>query len=144
MLSIDPTPAPAAMQELIDDLHPDDAAELAAAGATLQHHEGVSYHALRNDGRLVALFGLQPHPVLPGAGIPWMLCTRHLEAVPRRRMAAVSVSVVHQWRQQCRLLQNMVHRRNERAMRFVQWLGFTIDRRPFGPGGEFFVFTWEA
>ncbi len=128
--------------ELAANLHPDDAAEIRAAGVLLKDLPEDDCSALRLDGRLVSLFGAAPHPQ-KGAAVPWMLSTRLLDEVPRRRMAAVSAGVVSEWRERFSLLQNLVHCRNERALRFLAWLGFSIDRKPVGPGGEFFVFTWE-
>lgn len=142
MLTIEPASADAA-QELQNDLHPDDMAELLAAGVSLSDGLDVECRALRMDGRLVALFGLAGHPTESGYGIPWMLCTNALPLVPRHELASVSLGVVDEWKAQRAVLQNMVHRRNERAIRFVEWLGFMVAREPVGPRGEFYLFTWE-
>lgn len=143
MLTIDNAP-PEAWQELAAALHPDDAAELQAAGLTVADAvAGVRLQALRWHGQLVALFGCAPHPTDPGAGIPWMLCTTTLADVPRVAMALVSDQVVSGWRATHSVLCNFVHRRNARALRFVSWLGFTVGAEPCGPGGEFFLFQWR-
>ena len=145
MLTIDPTPSgPVAMSELAAHLHPDDAAELRAAGVDLSDAlAGAPLQALRWDGELVALFGCVDHPVAEGVGIPWLLCTTALDKVPRRAMVEVSSRMVSTWRKGYSQLCNMVHRRNTRAVRFVSWLGFKVDMTPCGPGGEFFVFQWR-
>jgi len=145
MLTIDPTPSgPVAIAELAAHLHPDDAAELRAAGVDLSDAlAGAPLQALRWDGELVALFGCADHPGMDGAGIPWLLCTTALDKVPRRAMAGISARVVDGWRAGYSVLCNMVHRHNTRAVRFVRWLGFTVDLAPCGPGGEFFVFQWR-
>jgi hypothetical protein len=123
---------------------PADAAELEAAGQTVESAlDGVDAQALRNGDALVCLFGAQPHPDAPGLGIPWMLCTVELHDVPKRAMAAVSAKVVKGWRARFPVLFNCVHRSNESAIRFVEWLGFTVTHEPAGPGGQFFVFKWE-
>jgi hypothetical protein len=118
-----------------------DRAELAAAGLGFECLEGVQAQALRWHGRLVCLFGavLQPS----GDAVPWMLCTDTLAEVPRRQMALVSRKVVNRWRRRHARLVNYVHRHNATALRFLRWLGFVIDETPSGPGGEFFIFTWE-
>ena len=66
-----------------------------------------------------------------------------LASVPRRAMAEVSIAVAERWRREYPRLTNLVHRSNARAIRFIQWLGFTVLRRPCGPGGEFFLFGWS-
>ncbi|WP_088383874.1 hypothetical protein [Roseateles aquatilis] len=121
-----------------------DALELKAAGITVEGATAnVQPLALRLAGELVCLFGAVPHPAAAGAAIPWMLCTRTLERVPRRAMAAVSARVVADWCGRFTYLTNIVHRRNRRAIRFVQWLGFTVGDVPCGPGQEFYAFEWR-
>jgi len=134
-----------AVDELAAALHPGDAAELAAAGlaGVAAAVAGAELSALRlADGRLVCLFGCARHPD-GTSGIPWMLCTTALASVPRRAMAEVSIAVAERWRREYPRLTNLVHRSNARAIRFIQWLGFTVLRRPCGPGGEFFLFGWS-
>lgn len=139
MLQISPS-TPADLADLGARMVKADRAELDAAGLGVDCLEGVPALALRWHGRLVCLFG-----VVPGQdqGIPWMLCTDTLASVPRRRMAVVSRGVVRAWRQDYERLCNYVHCHNAQALRFLRWLGFSIDETPAGPGGEFFVFTWE-
>lgn len=121
-----------------------DAAELAAAGYSVPESvDGVPAQALAFGGELVCLFGVVSHPSSPRGGIPWMLCTTTLERVPRRAMAAISRHVVAGWRDSFDTLTNLIHRRNAAAIRFVEWLGFTVHREPNGPGQEFFVFEWS-
>jgi hypothetical protein len=123
---------------------PADAAELEAAGQSVESAlDGVDAQALRNGDALVCLFGAQPHPDAPGLGIPWMLCTVDLHDVPKRAMAAVSAKVVKGWRERFQVLRNCVHMPNERAIKFVEWLGFAVDYEPAGPGEQFYVFEWE-
>lgn len=143
MLTIEPAVGPDAVAELAADLHPDDARELKAAGLDLAQGIPAAFQALRWNGKLVALFGLAAHPQGHGWGVPWMLCTTVLGQVPPRQMAAVSVDVAQEWKRSCATLQNLVHRRNARAIRFIRWLGFTVEFTPCGPGGEFFCFTWS-
>lgn len=142
-LTID-TAGPEAIAELAADLCPGDLAELAASGINVEQDlADVECQALRVDGRLVCLFGLAGHPDLEGGGIPWMLSTNALPLVPRRWVARTAREIVNDWRAERALLINMVHRRNRRAVRFIEWLGFDIDRTPAGPGGEFWVFQWR-
>lgn len=143
MLTIDDA-TPEDAERLAAALREDDAAELRAAGVTVQQAlAGIKCRALRHDGRLVALFGCQPFPGKPDAGVPWMLCTQALAGVPRRAMAMVSDQVVSGWQATHAELSNLVHRRNAQALRFVRWLGFTVHPQPCGPGAEFFLFDWR-
>ena len=63
--------------------------------------------------------------------------------MPRGAVAVASQRIVESWKTERSMLVNQVHIRNKRAHRFIEWLGFTIDRTPTGPDGEFFVFTWS-
>lgn len=141
MLTIEPA-THAHRAELSWRLCPEDAAELDAAGITLNCIDGVPAQALTMDGRLVCLFGVnEPER---GPAIPWMLCTTLIAEVPRRGMAEVSAGVVDGWRRQYAELTNLVHRENRRALRFLRFLGFDVGCKPCGPGGAFYLFTWRA
>ena len=143
MLTIDPA-CPEDAADLAARITAADAAELSAAGTTVQDClAGVDPMALRLDGVLVCLFGVVSHPASAGGGVPWMLCTDTLAQVPPIAMAQVSERVVSCWRERFDYLTNLVHRRNRRAVRFVQWLGFTVGSTPCGPGQEFFAFEWR-
>ena len=143
MLAIDEATA-SDIADLAQRITDFDAAELRAAGLSVEAAVGaVPAKALRLGGELVCLFGAVTHPAAPGGAIPWMLCTSTLERVPRRAMADVSTRVVDEWRERFDFLSNIVHRRNRRAIRFVQWLGFTVGAVPCGPGQEFFPFEWR-
>jgi hypothetical protein len=120
----------------------EDAAELEAAGVGMDCIDGVPAKALTWGEQLVCLFGVTPNA--DGPAVPWMLCTSTIAEVPRRSMAEVSAGVVQAWKREHDALANLVHRENARALRFLRWLGFTIDTRPIGPGGAFYLFFWEA
>lgn len=143
MLTIDEA-SPGDVADLSQRITEFDAAELRAAGLSVEAAVGaVPAQALRRHGELVCLFGAVPHPAVAAAAIPWMLCTGTLDRVPRRAMAAVSAQVVAGWRSEFSHLSNLVHRRHVRAVRFVEWLGFKVDRTPTGPGQNFFMFEWS-
>lgn len=143
MLTIDDA-TPEDVRTLAARLDEQDAAELRAAGLTVEHClDGTPAKALRMNGDLICLFGAVAHPASPRGGIPWMLCTDGLQRVPRRAMALISDQVVSSWREQFDHLSNLIHRRNARAIRFVRWLGFTVGDLPCGPGQEFYVFEWR-
>ena len=140
MLTID-TATEADRAELAARMAQADRDELDAAGVGMECLQ-VQARALRWQGQLVCLFGVERLPE-PGAGVPWMLCTDTLAAVPRRAMADVSRRVVEAWRGDYRWLVNHVHRHNTQAVRFLRWLGFTVYETPIGRNGDFFTFTWE-
>jgi hypothetical protein len=142
MMQITPSTA-ADLDELAADLHPDDRAEIEAAqwADVRDTMVGIQSRALRFDGRLVCLFGV--NTMARRAGIPWMLCTTALDGVPRRAMAEVCRRVADEFKADHDDLLNLVHRHNSRALRFVRWLGFEVNTTPTGPGGEFYLFQWR-
>jgi hypothetical protein len=145
LLTIEPPADRAADEaELVAYLHPDDAAELAAGGHTAQRalQAADEVLALRWQGELVALLGCQPAGG-PGCGVPWMLSTTRLGAVPQLRMARALLALVNSWRTTHHTLANLVHVENRRAVRLVQWLGFDVMPDPIGPGKAFRLFCWE-
>jgi hypothetical protein len=143
MLTIDTATAADGL-DLAERITPADAAELSAAGLTVAECvDGTPAQALRWHGRLVCLFGVVDHPRTERGGVPWMLCTRTLDEVPRRAMVGISAQVVSGWLQQFDTLCNFIHRHNTGAIRFVEWLGFRVVREPCGPGNQFFVMEWK-
>jgi GNAT superfamily N-acetyltransferase len=130
------------MRDLAQDLDPADAAELQAAGVSVARMPWPDdTQALKLRGQLVALFGVVEHE--QGFGVPWMLCTKLRDQVPPRAMAVAALRVVRDWQARFTMLMNCVHAPNERAIRFVEWLGFHVQRQPAGPGGQFFEFFWR-
>lgn len=94
---------------------------------------------VRVDGEPALVYGVAQHPD-PHLGVPWMLAT---DAILRIRR----YFVVH-CRAEVRLMQqryvglvNRVHRDNALAIRWLQWLGFTVDRE--NPVGELLNF-WKG
>ncbi|KAB0670351.1 hypothetical protein F6V30_09365 [Oryzomonas sagensis] len=92
--------------------------------------------------RPVCMFGVVPSSILGNVGRPWMVGTRHLDEHPfvflRRCRGCVG-----QMRRRFDRLENWVDARNERAIRWLAWLGFEIGPAPeqLGPFGlRFFRF----
>jgi hypothetical protein len=84
------------------------------------------------DGRVICMFGVSQPTALSSIGNPWMLGA---EDLPRHARAFLRGSRV--WMQeQLNLygtLSNFVDARNVVAIRWLRWLGFTIEEaRPFG------------
>lgn len=99
---------------------------------------------LAPDGRLLCLFGVTGSTVLSDTAAPWMLGTDEL---PKHAMAFLRVS--RSWtrliKEEYSMLENFVDMRNRLAVRWLRWLGFTVEEaRPFGPGQlPFHRFTWR-
>lgn len=130
------------------DLCAADIAELDAAGiadAAAMLREAVPWCLWVQEadwnGKPIAVFGVRPHQ---GIGVPWMLTTRHMERAASAAVAMAARAAVVRMRRDFSRLCNLVHRRNERAIRFVEALRFTVHRdTPRGPGEEFYLFDWE-
>ena len=131
------------------DLAPADRAELQAAGLADSVQQLVDAlptctwaMEARWHGRAVAIFGVRP---MPGstAGIPWMLTMTGMAQADRAPIARAAVRAVRRMQAEFPRLVNWVHAENERAVRFVAWLGFRVERMPAGPGGRFWIFEWR-
>ena len=113
------------------------------ATAHLTPAEGVA-EALRTsrdtfvgvaDGVPFTVFGVMPFSLLSDTGAPWLLGTdelpRHARAFLRANKAWVGAML-----QKYRTLTNYADARNATAIRWLQWLGFTIlPAIPFGLDG---------
>lgn len=97
--------------------------------------------ALRVDGRAIVLYGLYPSQ-MRGSGVPWMVATQDIHRIERdfvRRCRPVVGRMLDAYP----YLYNQVHCDNETSIRWLRWLGFSIDDAPSGPGGAFFYF-WRG
>ncbi|MDA8231570.1 MAG: hypothetical protein M0006_09550 [Magnetospirillum sp.] len=86
-------------------------------------------------GSPVCLFGAASPGLLGGPGRPWLLATdalvRHSAAFLRRNRAYVAAML-----DEFGHLANHVDARNSVSVRWLRWLGFTLEpARPFGPYG---------
>tara|TARA_R110002074_G_scaffold195878_4_gene362455 strand:+ start:2300 stop:2761 length:462 start_codon:yes stop_codon:yes gene_type:complete len=90
------------------------------------------------DGEPICMFGLVKMDLLSGSGVVWLLgCNRALKY--KRAFLQVSGPVVDEMLTICPRLCNMVHAKNTISIRWLKWLGFTIEEPvPHGPDGELF------
>lgn len=135
-----------AIDYVLANLCAEDRAELAASGiaeprAMFQRaarEAGMSGAVLTAEAAPCAIWGANPRG--DGTAIVWMVGT---DAFARsgRPGAALSLTVVGQMLLRFRKLENWVHVKHRRAVRWLAWLGFEIDPQPRGPGGEFRYFS---
>jgi len=90
------------------------------------------------DGVPCTIFGLVKRSLITGAGTPWMLSAEQVMG-HRREIVRHSPPVIDQMLDLCPRLMNYVHSKNTLSIRWLRWLGFTIDSAiPYGDAGEFF------
>lgn len=83
----------------------------------------------------IAVFGVCP-AWLPGHGIPWLLAAPELEEVHSRTFLRYCRRFLSRMLADYSVLANWVDARNTAAMRWLRWLGFTLQpAAPFGPLG---------
>ena len=84
------------------------------------------------------LFGVAPLTLLSGTGVPWMLGTDSVK-MHARAFLRHNRPVVETMRKPYRRLENWVDARNVLSIRWLRWLGFTIEKpEPIGRDGELF------
>lgn len=86
------------------------------------------------DGRPVCAFGVGQRTLMDNVGIPWLLGTPAMRARPRVFLEA-SKRHFGELVQGYERLENWVDARHTRAVKWLKWLGFTVDAAaPFGSG----------
>lgn len=92
------------------------------------------------DGRVCCMFGVAPVSIVSGIGAPWMVTTHHLE---RHEMAFLRRCrrYLREMLGRYNHLVNFVDARNESAIRWLTWMGFTMHEPvPHGVEGLPFRF----
>jgi len=105
-------------------------------------HSTRSWFVLDRTGLPVAVFGVAPG-YAPGVGIVWLMGTSGLER-EAFALARQTVSYVEQMHEAYPVLWNYIDARNELALRWLGWAGFSlVDADPeHGPERRlFFEFT---
>lgn len=90
------------------------------------------------DGRPEAMLGLVPDSLLKGSGIVWMLATDALYA-QKRGLVSFGRDVLDWLAADFREIGNIVSAENERAIRFLRFLGFHVGGPIEVHGGVAFV-----
>lgn len=142
---------PERVQYIADHLRAQDVAELAVTSPG-ESVRDVLAESVRNsrwtivaavDGVPAVVYGVADSGHDPNVGVPWMLATPDLRKI-RKQFTERCRAEVRLMQQKYLVLTNEVHCRNTCAIRWLEWLGFTVDRsRPTGPNGELFVF-WKG
>lgn len=131
------------------NLRADDVAELEAAGLTdiVAVMDAALPACLWAELALwrdqpIAMFGVR---ALPGGevGVPWMISTETIDTAERAAVARAGARAVRRMQADFEILTNMVHASNATAIRFIEWLGFTVLDDLSGPGKQFRQFFWR-
>ena len=87
------------------------------------------------DGKVICVCGVAPVPEMEGSGAVWLVSTEELETAPiqflfhSRRVLRKMLGLYGH-------LFNFADKRNTRALRWLQWIGFTIyEPIPYGVEG---------
>lgn len=102
----------------------------------------VTYTVKVND-ELVMIFGVSKLPFVYGA-CPWMLAADNIEKYgvvfyrnTKKHMDAMLIQYGY--------LENYVDARNEKSIKWLSWLGFTIEPpEPYGLDGKMFHRFWKT
>jgi hypothetical protein len=118
----------------------------AAAGLTpltaIERSLALSTHAwtaVDGHGAPLAIWGVGPLSAIAGRGCPWLLASEAFEVLPRASVARLSLAWLARVNTLYPRLENHVDARHVKAVRWLAWLGFTIEsplpwgveRRPF-------------
>lgn len=98
------------------------------------------------DGEPIAMFGVTPISLLKGWGIPWMVGSTLMDGMAvKRGLLRDARRYFVMWQQGYTFLLNFVDDRNTQAIRWLEWLGFTVlDPQPHGFDGlPFRTFYWR-
>lgn len=88
-----------------------------------------------DDGEPVALFGVAPVSLLAGKGSPWLLSTERVFEYPRV-LVRESRRYLSRMRAEYPHLFNYVDARNDRSIRWLKHIGFTLHpAEPYGVDG---------
>ncbi len=126
------------------DLRAGDAREIAALGLTKE--EGLQRsldcavwaEAYLVDGEVAAIAGVSIGSLLGGEAIPWLVTGRPVERHKSAFLRLTRAGIARMLRR-FPVLINHVHVEYTEALRWLRWLGFTIEApAPHGPRGELF------
>lgn len=85
-------------------------------------------YSVEYDGRCIAMFGVADSPLLPLCGVPWLLASEEL-VDNWRIFARESRKHVEDLQEDYAVLYNFVDARNDKAINWLKWCGFTFTRQ---------------
>lgn len=95
-----------------------------------------------SNGLPVCVFGVVRTSILSNTGVPWLLATPEFEEEGLDIVRA-SKTYASLMRKHFRLLVNFVDARQEKSIKWLRWLGFTIEpSQPYGVAGLPFHKFW--
>ena len=127
------------VQALLDDIRPEDAAEVEATTSEdmytlIARHIKKSNESwsVFNDDKLVAILGVASLSLVSGIGTPWALSTNEATKHKRVFMKASRI-LMDNWLIKYPILICYIDARYKKALRWAKWLGFTIHPpKPYG------------
>ena len=140
------------VMELADTMRQVDVDEVWAAGhmspkEALEQSIDVSRDTMMIliDGEVVGVFGIGVVVALSDTGIPWLLCSQKL-VEKASKFLRYNKGYVDRAKKEYVKLHNYVDARNTYAIKWLRWLGFTVEKAaPFGMEQmPFHHFHWEA
>lgn len=100
------------------------------------------------DDEPIAMFGVSPVSIMGGIGTPWLVGTTAMEQMGvRKELLRHSRRLIEVMREEFPgALFNTVDKRNEAAIRWLAWLGFSFGPEyPVGPDQvPFLLFFWRS
>lgn len=92
--------------------------------------------------RPIALWGVGPLSLTAGRGCPWLMASEPFDRLGGR-IARLSRPLLAEMREIYPSLENHVDARNHKSVRWLSWLGFTVDPpAPWGVEGRPFHRFW--
>jgi hypothetical protein len=109
-----------------------------ASALTLGLRSSVAAHVIAWGDTPLAAFGDVCYSPGAGIGIPWLISTDAIEQHPRAFLR-ICKPLVAQMLERHQTLINYVDTRNTAAIRWLEWLGFSMgSAEPYGPAGLLF------
>lgn len=135
-------------EELALTMRPQDIEEVAAQGYTpleallISVEDSTAAYAGLADGKVLGIFGYTCRSLLSDEAFPWLLTCRDIHKHSRWFMG-VCREFIAGMRQRYRLLWGWVCETNTISIRWLTWLGFTIEKdvryhAPGKPGFRYF------
>lgn len=138
-------PTEEAIQFIADNMRKADVIEVWAAGRhtpiealELSMKRSKKSVIVYDDDIPLTALGLVLRDFLSSVGVPWLLSAEQA-LKHKRKFLELSPPVIQEMLDICPKLVNYVHAENKLSIRWLQWLGFTIeDPKPAGLSGELF------